>query len=91
MTKTILACAVAVAALFATGAQADAHGYKPNKPYDVHYYKGKKAKAFKKNNRKAHGYYKARKRIKARRKFRNRYLKWRDRRGPKHRYVRRYH
>ncbi len=90
MIRTALACAVAVAALFATGAQADAHGYKPNKPHSVHHYRAKKAKVFKKNKRKAYGFHKTKKRIKARSHFRNRYVKWRDRRGGPHRYARRY-
>jgi len=92
MNKTALACAVALAALFTTGAQADAAGYKRDKPHAGYHYKAQKKKvlAHTKAKRRAHAFHKTKRNVKAKSHFRHRYAKWSNRRGKRYHLARRY-
>lgn len=83
MSRLALACAVMLASLFTVTAQADAAGFQRYKPHVAKHHSVRKHKFQK------HKIYKARKRIRALRRFRHRVIVKRHRHKPP-RFVRRY-
>jgi hypothetical protein len=79
MTRLVLACAVILASLFTVSAQADAAGFKRYKPHAVHH-----------QNVHKHKVYKAQKRLKALRRYRQRFVFKRHRHDKPYHFARRY-
>jgi hypothetical protein len=71
MSKIALACAVMLASLFTVSAQADAAGFNRYKPHGVHHHNVRKHKF---HNVRKHKVYKANKRLRAMRRFQQRYV-----------------
>jgi len=85
MSKVALACAVMLASLFTVSAQADAAGFNRYKPHGVHHHNVRKHKF---NNVRRHKVHKAQKRLRAMRRFQQRYFFKRTHKPKYH--VRRY-
>lgn len=84
MSRLALACAVMLAALFTVTAQADAAGFQRYKPHVAKHY------SVRKNTFQRHRVYKAHKRLRALRRFRQRYVFKRHRHHKPYGFVRGY-